>query len=137
MAVAQVTELCRKRIDRNNFDGARRELQRVIGEQRPSANHRPAGNFGMRLHHLLYLGRSILRSLFVIVSIQNLDVRILLGFLSRALHAFLQVRRVLVSSENGNDAFVVHHFRQFRHRLMTAIDVVGTENGKAFALRSV
>ena len=54
-----------------------------------------------------------------------------------ALNAFLQVGRVLIAGENGDDAFAAHDFGQFIHHLLAAFDVVNAEGDEAFAGRRI
>jgi hypothetical protein len=58
-----------------------------------------------------------------------LDIRILLGFLSHTLNAFLQIRGILVTSQNCHNAFAVHFSGEFRHYLMTTVVVIDAKRG--------
>ena len=63
--------------------------------------------------------------------------RVLRGLLLRALHAVLEVRRVLIAGENRDLALAVHQLGQLGHRLLAGLDVVDAVVGEALRLRRV
>ena len=63
--------------------------------------------------------------------------RMLRGFVLRALHAMLEVRRVLVAGEDRDLALAVHQRRQLGHRLLAGLDVVDAVEREALRLRRV
>src|SRR5207247_6249548 len=117
VATAEIGQLRRQGVHRNAFHGAGLPFQGIVGEQRPTPNHRPTGDVGIGLHDLLDLGGRVLWRLLVVVNVADGDARVFLRGVLHALNTLLQVRRVLVAGQNRNDTFAAHVFGQLVHHL--------------------
>src|SRR5205814_918454 len=124
-------------VHRNAFHGAGLPFQGIVGEQRPTPNHRPTGDVGIGLHDLLDLGGRVLWRLLVVVNVADGDARVFLRGVLHALNTLLQVRRVLVAGQNRNDTFAAHEFGQLVHHLFAAFHIVDGVGDETFAVRRV
>ena len=84
MAAADIGELGGEGVDGDALHGAGLPLEGVHGEERPAADHGPAGDVGVGLHDLLDFGGGVLRRLLVVIDVANGDAGILGGFLLHA-----------------------------------------------------
>ncbi len=87
----------------------------------------------MSLHHLFDFGGGILRRLFMVERVEDFDAGIFFGGVLCTLRPLLEVRRILIPGENGDNALAAHDFGQFIHDLLPALHIVNAEGDKAFA----
>src|ERR1051326_7893894 len=135
VAAAQICQLRRQSVHRDALDGAGRPFERVVGEQRPAADHRPAVYVGIGLHNLLYLGGGVVRRFFMVIGVADRDSWIFPGGTFRALDPLLQVGRVWIPGEDGHHTFPAHNPGQLIHDLFAAFDIIHAESDETFAGR--
>ena len=81
--------------------------------------------------------RGVLRRLDVVERAEDLDAGRLRRFFLHALHAALQVRRVLIAGEDGDLALAVHELRELRHHELARLDVIDAVEREPLGLRRV